>query len=190
MAGAGPEVGQGIGPVGDRGAALIDVQPEHRQEVPRRADPGGILQRPEEGLDLPVPAPFLHAGIVVLRIGSGQDGIQIGLVENLRIGGRIIAGLLPIERRGQRPGPLDAKLLEPGPLGTIPFDPALPARGTAQDLASLGRIGMMASEVVLAGGVTLVGPLGIEDARRRHQEDAEERVTHHLPNQVHGGAPE
>jgi len=168
----------------------MSEQAVSKSEVARRANPGRLLQRPEQGFHFPAAPALLHAGVFVPRIGGRLNGIQIGVIEGLRDLRGILAGADPIERRVQRPGLLGAQLLEPGPFGTLPLDAALTACGAAQNLSALGRIGMLASEVVLAGGVASVRPLAIEDARRGHQEDAEERETHRPPGQFHGDTPE
>src|SRR6267142_2813811 len=59
------------------------------------------------------------------------------------------------------------------------------ALGPAQDPGAVGGVRMVPSQVVLAGGVAAVSPIGIEDARRRHQEDAEQDATRARTNEAH-----
>jgi hypothetical protein len=155
---------QGVGIVHWTSADLFEVYPEHRQEVPGGTDPWRLHQRPEKGLDFGGATSLLHAGVVVLRIGGRLAGLQIRLIE--RFGG---------------PGRVFPLLVGPRLL----FEPALAALGAAEDLRALGWIRMVVPQVVLAGGVSLVRSLGVEDSGRRQQENAEKGPTRDRSAQAH-----
>ena len=195
MAGTGAVMRQDIG--GGRNACMVlcEMHSEHRQEISGRADARRLLEGPEKRLRFRGAAALLHAGIVVLRIGRSLAWLQVRLVEILPRGRRIARSILIDGRRlltgrlddqDRTPGlllsgTLQARLLEP--LGILA--PLLPPLGAAQDLRTLGQIGMMPSEVVLAGGVPPVRALGVENAWRRHQEDAEEQKAHEPAQEMH-----
>src|SRR6266699_2034158 len=194
MTGTGAVMRQDIG--GHQGGCmpLLEMQAKQRQEISRRADARRLLKRPEQGLYFRGAAALLHAGVVVRRIGRGLAGLQVGLVEILRrqggvlpaprVGGRWLpSGLLDGRDRASglsRAGALHARLLE-----ALRFF-ALPSPvGATQDSRLLGRVGMMVPEMMRAGRVPPVGALGVEDARRGHQEYDEEHDAHEPANRVH-----
>src|SRR6266446_267718 len=158
----------------------LDVHPQHRQELPGRPNLGGLLQRPEQRLDLGGTPPLLHAGVVVLRVGGGLAGLQVRLVERF---GKLRGGVdVVLLGRGRlRRDDLSEGVVEPRACLVA----TLLALGPAQDPGAVGRVRMVPSQVVLAGGVPAVSPIGIEDARRRHQEDAEQDATCARTNEAH-----
>src|SRR5437879_6716366 len=173
---------------------LLEMHAEQRQEISRRADARRLLERPEQGLHLLRPATLFHAGIVVLWIGRRLAGLQVRFVEILHRQGGVLPAILP-GGRGPRIVGFDdqdcaLRLLLAGALNARPFDLvgflALHSPlGAAQDLRLLRRVGMMVPEMVRAGGVPLVRPLGVKDTRRRHQEDDEEQDAHEPADRLH-----
>src|SRR6266581_1332458 len=180
MAGTGTIMRQDVRRVRRARAIGLDVHPQHRQEVPHWPNLGGLLQRPEQRLDLGGTPPLLHVGVVVLRVGGGLAGLQVRLVERF---GELRGGVdvVLLVRGRPRRNDLSEGVLEPRAC----FLATLLALGPAQDPGAVGRVRMVPSEVVLAGGVAAVSPIGIEDARRRHQEDAEQDTTRARTNEAH-----
>ena len=178
--------------------SLLEMHAKQRQEISRRADAWRLLERPEQGLHLRRPATLFHAEVVVLRIGSRLAGLQVRFVEILHRQGGVCPAILP-GGWGLRIGGFDDQdralgLLLAGELCARPFDLgsflALPSPlGAAQDLRLLCRVGMMVPEMVRAGGVPLMSPLGVEDTRRRHQEDDEEQDAHERSDRLHKCSP-
>src|SRR5437867_12229684 len=138
MTGTGAEVLQYPVGVGGTRTLVDEVKAKHGQEIAAGTNLRRLLERPEEGLDLGRPPTLLHAGIIVLRVGCGLARLQVRLVERIRQPGRVLARL-----QG-----LGALLIDP----RLFLEPMHPALGAAQDLRSLLRVGMVTSQMVLAGG--------------------------------------
>src|SRR6266850_2333977 len=180
VAGTGTIMRQDVRRVGRARGIGLDVHPQHRQELPGRPNLGGLLQRPEQRLDLGGTPPLLHAGVFVLRVGGGLAGLQVRLVERF---GELRGGVdvVLLVRGRPRRDDLTEGVLEPRAC----FLATLLALGPAQDPGAVVRVRMVPSQVVLTGGVASVSAFGIEYARRGHQEDAEQDATRARTNEAH-----